>query len=122
MHVAHEVVHMVDGLLAGLDDVIDAFVQYVQIEVGRHYGDFDQLVAAEDIQAGHLAVDPDQARTLRGVSFAIMRIYHHCLVSLLCRGVAAVRPNIRRYREVGRLADCITGPHEDAVQAEGGGQ
>ena len=60
MHVAHEVVHMIHGLLAGLDHEIDALVKHVQIEVGRHYGHFDEFVAAEDIQAGHLAVDPDQ--------------------------------------------------------------
>ncbi len=94
MHVAHEVVHMIHGLLAGLDHEIDALVKHVQIEVGRHYGHFDEFVAAEDIQAGHLAVDPDQTRAFSGVCFAVMRIYHCCLVSYVCGRARCVEPNI----------------------------
>ena len=60
VHGAHEVIHVVDSLLTGLDHIIDTFVEHVQVEVGRHHGNLDELVAAEDIQAGHLAVDPDQ--------------------------------------------------------------
>ena len=82
VHGAHEVVHMVDGLLAGLDHIVDAFVEHVQVEVGRHHGHFDELVATEDVQSGHLAIDPDQARACGRVCFAIVCIYHRCLVSV----------------------------------------
>ena len=60
VHLAHEIVHMVHGLLGRLDDVIHALVQHIQVKVSGHYGHLDEFVAAEDIQAGHLAVDPDQ--------------------------------------------------------------
>ena len=91
VHGAHEVIHVVDSLLTGLDHIVDTFVEHVQVEVGRHHGNLDELVAAEDIQAGHLAVDPDQTRAFGRVCFAIVCIYHRCLFRLvrgraLCAG------------------------------------
>ena len=75
VHPAHEVVHLVHGGLAGLDDIVDALVQHVQVEVGGDHGDLDQFVM-EDVQAGHLAVDPDQAGILRRVGLVVMCVHH----------------------------------------------
>ena len=76
MHLAHEIVHMVHGLLGRLDDVIHALVQHIQVKVSGHYGHLDEFVAAEDIQARHFAVNPNQARILCAVSFCIMAVDH----------------------------------------------
>ena len=76
VHVAHEVVHMVHSLLTRLDNEIHTFIQHIQIEISGHYGHFDQFVTAEDIQARHFAVNPNQARILCAVSFCIMAVDH----------------------------------------------
>ena len=49
--------------------------QTYQVEVGGDHGDLDQLVM-EDVQAGHLAVDPDQAGILRRVGLVVMCVHH----------------------------------------------
>ena len=37
VHGAHEVVHVRDGGVGRLDDVVHAFVQHVEVEIGRHH-------------------------------------------------------------------------------------
>ena len=60
MHGAHEIVHIGHGRIGRLDHEIDAFVEHVEVEVRRHYGDLAQFVV-EDVKTSHFAVDPDQA-------------------------------------------------------------
>lgn len=71
VHLPDEVSHMVQGRPGGLDDQVDALVQDLHVEVGRHHGDLAQLVM-EDIQTGHLAVNPDHAGFLRRESQIIV--------------------------------------------------
>ena len=59
VHLAHEIVHVVHGLLGRLDDVIHALVQHIQVKVGGNHGHLDEFVAAEDVKSGHLAIDPN---------------------------------------------------------------
>lgn len=64
VHGAHEVVHMRHGRVGRLDHEVDALVEHVEFEIGRHHGDLAQLVV-EDVEPGHLAVDPDKPGILR---------------------------------------------------------
>ncbi len=61
VHLAHEIVHVIDGLLAGLDHIVDAFIKHIEIEIRRNHGNLDKLIAAENVKSRHLAVDPNQA-------------------------------------------------------------
>ena len=58
MHLAHEVVHLVQCGLLGADDHVDALTELVELEVGHQGGHLDECVVLER-QPGHLAVDPD---------------------------------------------------------------
>ena len=57
--VAHEVAHVVERGLVGLDDDVESGVEDVQVEVGDDDGDLDEFVDL-DIESRHLAVDPDE--------------------------------------------------------------
>ena len=59
MHVAHEVVHVLQCSCWGLDQNVDARVNYVQVGVSDNDGDLDQRVGFH-VEAGHFAVDPYQ--------------------------------------------------------------
>ena len=60
VHLAHEVVHLVQRLGGRLDDEVDTVAEDVEVEVGDEGGDLDQRIGAE-VEPGHLAVDPDEA-------------------------------------------------------------
>ena len=60
MHVAHEVVHLLDRARGRLDDQVDALTEDVEVEVGDQGRHLDQRVRAQ-VEAGHLAVDPHQS-------------------------------------------------------------
>ena len=60
MHLAHEVVHLVDRLGRRLDDDVDALPEHVELEVGDQGRDLDQRIGAE-VEPGHLTVDPDES-------------------------------------------------------------
>ena len=47
MHLAHEVIHPVQRLLAGLDDQIHALTQNIELRVGDQDGNLDQNVLVE---------------------------------------------------------------------------
>lgn len=64
MHVRHELVHVVERGLVGLDDDVEAGVHGLEVEVGDDHGHLDEFVDLE-VEAGHLAVDPDEA-VIRG--------------------------------------------------------
>ena len=59
VHGAHEVVHMRHGRVGRFNHEVDALVEHIEFEIGRHHGDLAQLVV-EDVEPGHLAVDPDE--------------------------------------------------------------
>ena len=60
VHVAHEVVHLLERLGRWLDDDVHAVAEHVELEVGDQGGDLDERVGAE-IQPGHLTVDPHKS-------------------------------------------------------------
>ena len=59
MHVAHEVVHVLQGAGGWRNEDVHAGVDDRQVTVGDDDGHFDEGVI-RDVQAGHLAVNPDQ--------------------------------------------------------------
>jgi hypothetical protein len=59
VHVADEVAHGGEHLIARLDHDVDPVAEDVEVPVGDQRGHLDQPVA-EEIQTGHLAVDPDE--------------------------------------------------------------
>ncbi len=71
VHVAHQVGHLVERFSRRLDHHVDAVVEFNQFAIGDHAGDLDQRVAG-DIEAGHLAVNPDQSVSHR-LSLIIVR-------------------------------------------------
>ena len=60
MHLAHEVVHLLERRVRRADDDVDAVAEHGQLVVGDEGGDLDERVGLER-QPGHLAVDPDDA-------------------------------------------------------------
>ena len=58
VHVADEVVHLLEGLVRRLDDDVDAVAELVELEVRDEGGHLHQGVGLQG-QARHLAVDPD---------------------------------------------------------------
>ena len=59
MHLAHEVIHLLQGLGRGLDEDVDALAQRLELVVGDDDGDLDERVLTK-VEPGHLAVDPYQ--------------------------------------------------------------
>ncbi|MNI64560.1 hypothetical protein D3C73_1200120 [compost metagenome] len=60
VHVPHEVVHLFQRGVVRLDDDVHAVAQNVELGIRHQRGDLYQGVVRE-IQAGHFAVDPDDA-------------------------------------------------------------
>ena len=60
MHGTHEIVHIGNGRIRRLDHEINTLVEHIEVEVRRYHGDLAQFIV-ENIQAGHFAIDPDQA-------------------------------------------------------------
>lgn len=60
MHVADEVVHLLQRSVFGFDDDVHAIAQDVEVRICDQGGYLDQGVVLK-VQAGHLAVDPDDA-------------------------------------------------------------
>ena len=60
VHRADEVVHLRERCRLGSDDDVDAVAEDVELGVGDDGGDLDERVGAQ-VEAGHLAVDPDDA-------------------------------------------------------------
>ena len=75
VHRTHEIIHMGDSRVGRLDNIVHALVEHVEIEIGGDDGHLAQLVV-EDIQSGHLAINPDHARILRGIGLCVMCVYH----------------------------------------------
>ena len=57
VHVAHEVVHVIERRLRGCDEHIDPFVHDVEIRIRDDDRHLDQRVLT-DVESGHFAVDP----------------------------------------------------------------
>ena len=60
VHVDHEGVHAGERFGRRLDDDVDAVSEDVQVGVGHEHGDLDERIALL-VEAGHLAIDPDDA-------------------------------------------------------------
>jgi hypothetical protein len=60
VHVADEVVHLLQRRDRRLDDQVDAGTEHVQVEVGDERGYLDQRVGVE-VETGHLTVDPHES-------------------------------------------------------------
>src|SRR5215211_1750875 len=59
MHGTDNLLHLIDGRCAWFDHEVNAVTQDLQLCVGDEHSNFDKLVPC-DVQAGHLAIDPDQ--------------------------------------------------------------
>ena len=59
VHLAHEVTHLRQRVVRGLDDDVDAVTENRELCVGDECGDLDKGIVF-DVEARHLAVDPDE--------------------------------------------------------------
>ncbi|WRL65278.1 hypothetical protein U6N30_06370 [Blastococcus brunescens] len=59
VHLDHDLVHAVEVGVVRRDDQVQPGVEHVELGIGHHHGDLDELVL-DDVEPGHLAVDPDQ--------------------------------------------------------------
>jgi hypothetical protein len=59
VHIGDHVDHSRQSLVGRVDDHVDPFAQDIELGVGHQHRDLDEPVGLQ-IQAGHLAVDPDQ--------------------------------------------------------------
>ena len=75
VHVAHEVVHLLERLGRRRDHDVDAVAELVELEVGDEGRDLDEGVVLEG-EPGHLAVDPDDA-VVDGAVGGVLRHPHH---------------------------------------------
>ena len=59
VHVRHELVHVVERRLVGLDHDREPRIDQIQVVVGDDDGDLDEFVDV-DIESRHFAIDPDE--------------------------------------------------------------
>ena len=59
MHVAHEIIHVIEPLGLGLDDDVHPLTLNVELSIGDQCGHLDEPVVGQ-VEPGHLAIDPHQ--------------------------------------------------------------